>query len=99
MFHERFVANVRFYHPYIVRKAQLIPKWILALLKNAYVDSSAGEGGYKRFRFKNQLLHPAYLSLKTPLVSARFQALEISEKYTLVHLSASTPLEGRSGGP
>jgi hypothetical protein len=46
--------------PYIVRKAQLIPKWILVLLKNAYVDSSAGEGGYKRFRFKNQLLHPEW---------------------------------------
>ena len=63
MFSVRFVANVPFYHPYIVRKAQLIPKWILVLLKNTYVDSSAGEGGYKRFRFKNQLLHPVYVVL------------------------------------
>jgi hypothetical protein len=42
----------------LAQRAPCIPKWILVLLKNTYVDSSAGEGGYKRFRFKNQLLHP-----------------------------------------
>ena len=58
MYATRFVANVLFYHPYIVRKAQLIPKWILALLKNAYVDSSAGEGRQKIVLLKTEWVQP-----------------------------------------
>ncbi len=38
--------------PIYVRKAQLIPKWILVLLKNAYVDSSAGRVDTKDFVLK-----------------------------------------------